>query len=292
MARRTVMVFTAVSTVVAVLAAGWAGPAPARADAVWRPAVMAALGDSISAGFNACGWYVSCTSRSWSAGDHAGVRSHYLRLLPGHGTIEGGNLNFAVPGATSADLAGQVARAVARRADYVTVLVGAQDACVAEERRMTPVAVYRERMAAALRKLKEGRPGARVFVASIPDVKRLWRVGKDNVAARGVWAVGRICPVMLERPQSTAPADRMRRDRVRARVAAYNRALERVCAEYGPACRFDGNAVFGYRFTLEHVSAWDFFHPNEAGQRQLARVTAEAARDWLGGRAGEPAARR
>ncbi|GAA3152583.1 SGNH/GDSL hydrolase family protein [Planomonospora alba] len=253
---------------------------------------MAALGDSISAGFNACGWYVSCTSRSWSAGDHEQVRSHYLRLLARDGAVEGHNVNLAVPGATSADLAGQVARAVARRADYVTVLVGAQDACVAEERKMTPVAVYRERVAAALRKLKEGRPGARVFVAGIPDVKRLWRVGKGNAAARAVWAVGRICPVMLARPLSTAPADRARRDRVRARVAAYNRALAEVCAAYGPSCRSDGGAVFGYRFTLEQVSGWDFFHPNAAGQRQLARLTSAAAREWFAEPAGEPAARR
>jgi hypothetical protein len=44
------------------------------------PQVMAALGDSISTGFNACGWYVSCTARSWSSGDNKDVNSHYLLL--------------------------------------------------------------------------------------------------------------------------------------------------------------------------------------------------------------------
>ncbi|WP_449063114.1 SGNH/GDSL hydrolase family protein [Planomonospora algeriensis] len=277
--------FTATLTAAAVLAAGWATPAGAARTAgaavPWRPVVMAALGDSISAGFNVCGWYVSCTSRSWAAGDHAEVHSHYLRLLARDEAVEGHNVNLAAPGATSADLSGQMARAVARRADYVTVLIGAQDACVPEERRMTPVAVYRARVAAALRLLKERRPGARVFLASIPDLKRLWRVGKDNVAARGFWTVGRICPTMLARPVSTAPADRARRDRVRARVAAYNRALAGVCAEYGRACRFDGGAVFRYPFTLDHVSGWDFFHPNAAGQRLIAKTTFAAARGWI-----------
>ncbi|GGK82252.1 lipoprotein [Planomonospora parontospora subsp. parontospora] len=299
MARRSVTVstatptakLTATLTATAVLAAGWAGAAGAevrRAAVPWRPVVMAALGDSISAGFNVCGWYVSCTSRSWAAGDHAEVLSHYLRLLARDEAVEGHNVNLAVPGATSADLSGQMTRAVARRADYVTVLIGAQDACVPEERRMTPVPVYRARVAAALRLLKERRPGARVFLASIPDLKRLWRVGRGNAAARGFWTVGRICPTMLARPASTAPADRARRDRVRARVAAYNRALADVCAEYGRACRFDGGAVFRHPFTLDHVSGWDFFHPNAAGQRLIAKTTFAAARGWLD----EPAGRR
>ncbi|WP_307845518.1 GDSL-type esterase/lipase family protein [Planomonospora sp. ID67723] len=266
-----------------------ATPVSASAAEPWRPVVMAALGDSISAGFNACGWYVACTSRSWAAGDHPEVRSHYLRLRAADGAIGGNNVNLAVPGATSADLAGQMGRAVARRADYVTILIGAQDACTSEERRMTPVAVYRQRVAEALRLFRQGRPAGRVFVASIPDLKRLWQVGKDNAVARGFWSVARICPTMLAKPTSAAAADRARRDRVRARVEAYNAALARVCAAYGPACRFDGNAVFDYRFTLEHVSRWDYFHPNADGQRLIARETFGAVDDWIGASDREPA---
>lgn len=285
MSGRTVTAFTAAT----VFAALWAAPSAAIAGEPWRPAVMAALGDSISAGFNACGWYVTCLSRSWSAGDEPGVQSHYLRLLDlGAGPL-GHNVNLAVPGATSAALAGQVAEAVERDADYVTVLIGAQDACVSEERQMTPVAVYERRVAEALAAFRTGRPGGRVFVASIPDLKRLWRVGKDNLAARGFWAVGRICPTMLARPTSVAPADQARRDRVRARVMSYNAALARVCAAYGPACRFDGNALFDCPFTLNHVSKWDFFHPNAAGQRLIAQRTYPAVRDWLEEQVPEPA---
>ncbi|MEV0584283.1 GDSL-type esterase/lipase family protein [Nonomuraea sp. NPDC050310] len=239
------------------------------------PRVMAALGDSISAGFNACGWFVACPSRSWSAGEHAGISSHYVRL-----GMKGGNRNFAVPGATSADLAGQVRQAVAVRAEYVTVLLGAQDACKASEREMTPVAVYRARMAKALWALRDGLPGVRVFVASVPDLRRLWETGKDNAIARMFWKVGRICPSMLASPTSVKKADVDRRARVRARVMAYNRVLAEVCAQFGPACRTDSGAVFGYPFTLEHISKWDFFHPNEAGQRALAKATFAKGFEW------------
>ncbi|MDP9869921.1 MULTISPECIES: SGNH/GDSL hydrolase family protein [Streptosporangium] len=267
----------------------WAIPPAALAAEPWHPVVMAAVGDSISAGFNACGWYVPCLDRSWSSGDSRSVQSHYTRLRSLDDGIAGHNVNLAVPGATSADLPGQMARAVAARADYVTVLVGAQDACMSDEQRMTPVALYQSRVAAALQRFREGRPAGRVFLASVPDLKRLWRVGKDNLVARGFWAIGRICPTMLAKPTSTAPADRARRQRVHDRVAAYNAALARICAAYGPTCRFDGNAVFTAPFTLSHVSKWDFFHPNAAGQELIAERTFQAIRDWAEGPVWEPA---
>ncbi|GGL01672.1 lipoprotein [Sphaerisporangium melleum] len=250
--------------------------APAAAEPV--PPVMAALGDSISAGFNACGWYVSCTSRSWAAGDHPSVNSHYLRLLGYGQAVKGHNLNFAVPGSTSADLAAQARKAVAADAAYVTVLIGAQDACVSTEARMTPVPSFRDRIDRALAVLAPS--GAKVFVASIPDVKRLWRIGKDNVVARSFWALGHICPAMLARAASSAKKDQARRDRVRERVQDYNEQLAQACAAYGPACRYDGGAVFAFPFTLDHVSKWDYFHPNADGQRALARVTFERGFTW------------
>ncbi|GII82459.1 lipoprotein [Sphaerisporangium siamense] len=250
--------------------------APAAADPV--PPVMAALGDSISAGFNACGWYVSCSSRSWSSGDDAGVNSHYLRLLALAPGVKGHNLNFAVPGSASADLAAQAEKAAAAKAGYVTILIGAQDACVDDEAKMTPVPVYRARVERALAVLAP--TGAKVFAASIPDVKRLWRLGKDKVVARSFWALGHICPSMLARASSDAKKDRARRERVRDRVRDYNAEMAAACAAYAPGCRSDGGAVFDYPFTLDHISRWDYFHPNADGQKALARATFKTGFPW------------
>lgn len=248
------------------------------------PSVMVALGDSISAGFNACGWYVPCTSRSWSAGDHPDVDSHYLRLLELGPSVKGHNLNFSVPGSTSADLLGQVERAIAAKAGYVTILIGAQDACVRSERAMTPVAVYERRVDEAMAALRVGLPGVRVFVASIPDMRRLWQVGKDNVIARTFWQLGRICQTMLANPTSTKAKDVQRRARVRGRLMDFNEVMARACAEFGPRCRTDEGAVFGYPYTLDHISKWDFFHPSAEGQRVLAEKTFGAGFDWAGDR--------
>ncbi|MEV0969896.1 SGNH/GDSL hydrolase family protein [Microtetraspora glauca] len=248
---------------------------PGTAYAQTSPVVMAALGDSISAGFNACGWYVSCASRSWSTGDDAEVNSHYLRLRELVPAVAGHNVNLAVPGSTSADLAGQARAAVAKGAAYVTILIGAQDACVGSEKDMTPVDVFGRRVDEALAVLRP--TGARVIVGSIPDLQRLWSVGKASMVARAFWTVGHICPSMLAEPSSTARKDRLRRERVRARVMAYNERLGESCLAYGPACRYDGGAVFSFPYTLKHVSAWDYFHPSGDGQRALAKVTFDAA---------------
>ncbi|MER6582578.1 GDSL-type esterase/lipase family protein [Nonomuraea sp. NPDC001023] len=265
-----------VVTALLVLAAS--GPAQAVVAAQPVPETMAALGDSISTGFNACGWYVSCAARSWAAGDNAQVDSHYLRLRGLAGTLH--RENFAVPGSTSADLLGQVNQAIAAKADYVTILIGAQDACKRTEREMTPVALYRRRMDAALSALRAGMPQARVFIASVPDLRRLWQVGKGNPLARTFWTVGRICQTMLADPASVKKADVERRARVRARVMAYNREAALACAAMGPSCDTDEGAIFSFPFTLDHVSKWDFFHPNLAGQKALAEQTFEHGFVW------------
>ncbi|GIG59442.1 lipoprotein [Longispora fulva] len=257
-----------------------ASPSAAVAAPPPPPGSMASLGDSITRGFNACGWYSDCTDKSWSTGADATVNSHYLRIKAVNPAITGKNYNDAVSGAASADLPGQAATAVSQGAGYVTILMGANDACASSEAGMTPTATYRANLDAALAKIKSGTPGAYVYLLSVPDLKRLWQIGKDSGSARFFWSVGGICQSMLANPTSTAAADVARRDRVRQRVVDYNAQLAQACAAYGSQCRFDGNAVFNYPFLFSQVSTWDYFHPNAEGQRVLAQVTYAAGFGW------------
>jgi lysophospholipase L1-like esterase len=259
----------------ALVAAALATAAPAAAPPA--PTSMSSLGDSITRGFNACGWYVDCPSRSWSTG--SAVDSHYVRIRGVQPAITGRNFNDADTGARMSDLNGQAQTAVARGVQYVTILIGANDACRSSESAMTPVATFEAQFRQAMSTLAGGLPSAAVFVASIPDVKRLWEVGRRSFAARAAWSLFGICQSMLARPTSTAAGDVERRDRVRARVVEYNEVLARVCAEH-VTCRFDGNAVFSYPFTLGQVSGWDYFHPNTNGQQVLAEVTYAAGFGW------------
>ncbi|GGS76368.1 lipoprotein [Planobispora rosea] len=281
--RRILVLLTALAGVMAVapVPAHAAGGAPARGPAAVRTApvavaqtVMASLGDSITRGFNACGFYVDCPSRSWSTGTSARVNSHYLRLRADDSSLVA--YNDARSGARIADLPGQAEQAVSQRAGYVTILMGANDACTSSEAGMTSVADFEASFRTAMRTLVTGLPEASIFVASIPDVGRLWEVGKDDSSARAAWAAFGICQSLLARPRSTDQADVDRRARVRQRVADFNAVLAGVCAEQ-VMCRYDGGAVFGYPFELSHVSPWDYFHPNTAGQRLLAEVTYPAA---------------
>lgn len=260
--------------------AAFAAPAVAAgSDAGPVPSNVATLGDSIARGFNACGFFVDCTSKSWATGDNPQVNSHYLRIKALNAAASGHNSNDAKAGASASDMVGQARTAVSQRADYVTMLIGANDACRGSVSKMTPVRTFRARIDAALDTLNRGRPAARIFVASIPDIRRLWQLEKDSLAARTVWAVGGVCQSMLASPRSTKAADVQRRQRVYQRIVDFNTELARSCAAH-QHCRFDHNAVFSTAFNSSQVSGWDHFHPNAAGQALLARVTYAAGFNW------------
>jgi lysophospholipase L1-like esterase len=241
---------------------------------------MAALGDSISRGFNACGFYVECTSRSWTTGTSGSTQSHYLRLLALDPGIGGRAFNDARSGARVDDLVRQAGLAVGQGAEYVTILMGANDACTSTESTMTASDVFRARVDAALTVLRNGLPDTHLFVASIPDVYQLWRIGHSDAWIRFVWARLGICQSLLANAGSTAAADEARRVRVRQRVMEYNTHLAEACERYGPLCDFDDNAVFGYGFSLAEVSPWDYFHPDGDGQRVLAEITFQSGFAW------------
>ncbi|MEH0983544.1 GDSL-type esterase/lipase family protein [Micromonospora sp. CPCC 205556] len=255
------------------------GPAPRPSGGQTPPGLpdtMAALGDSITTGFGSCLVLTSCARNSWSTGDGIRVDSHYRRLLDRGAALRGRGHNHAAPGARAAALAGQARAAVRDRADYVTILIGANDACREDADRMTPVATFRGQVDRALRVLREGRPAARVLVVSVPDLYRLWEVGHTDSRAVRAWRAG-ICPALLAAPTSTAPADRARRAAFRQRVRAYNAELVAACRAYGSRCRHDGGAVHRARFTLDDLNRLDWFHPNVAGQNRIADATFSAA---------------
>lgn len=249
---------------------GGTSPAPTRGF----PSSMVALGDSITAGYGSCFAPTPCPRNSWSTGDGTRVSSHYRKIKTENPAIAGHARNLAVPGAKAADLAGQAASAVKGPAEYVTVLVGANDACRGE---MTPSAQFRRSVDAALGTLKKGAPKARLLLVSIPNVYRVWELGHDNEVASKVWRSG-VCPNLLSNATSTATADVDRRRAFKERIAAYNTQLREACAAYGSKCRFANVATFA--FDLDMLSAIDFFHPNAAGQAALADRTYPQRFTW------------
>ncbi|MEU8870341.1 SGNH/GDSL hydrolase family protein [Streptomyces javensis] len=257
-----------------------AGKTPgAKRSIVWntRPTSIASLGDSITRGFDACSVLSDCPEVSWSTGTD--VRSLAQRLLPS-ATADAGThaWNFAKTGAVVADLPGQIEAAAARKPKLITVMIGANDACRDSVDDMTSPEQFRTTFTSALTRLRRDLPKTQVYVASVPDLKRLWSEGRKNVFGRQIWKLG-ICPSMLKDSQDLDAASNDRRQRVADRVTEYNKVLKDVCGR-DVLCRFDP-AVHKYRFTTHELSKWDWFHPSKAGQAQLAdmayrRITASA----------------
>jgi lysophospholipase L1-like esterase len=236
---------------------------------------MAAIGDSITQAVDVCCFYGSWPGHSWSTGAAPldGVASHYERVRALNPGIRGQAWNDAVSGARMADAPGQARRAVDQGAEYVTILMGANDLC-GWDGTLTPTATFRAQFAETLDILRTGLPGVHVFVASIPNLYQLWSILRTDPLAQVVWQAAGICPAMLRITNS--PADRQA---VVDRERELNDALRDVCAAWS-SCRFDNDLVYDYQFTRDQVSKLDYFHPSLAGQATLAALTWRAS--WWG----------
>ncbi|WP_242585351.1 SGNH/GDSL hydrolase family protein [Streptomyces sp. MST-110588] len=242
-------------------------PSPKPAPA-WRtdPASVAALGDSITVGFDACSVLADCPRVSWATGTDPQVNSVARRLLK---DPVGHSWNLARTGALMSELPAQVDAAVRHRPELVTILIGANDACRSTAAAMTPVAGFRADFRTAMTRLRRALPKTQVYVAAVPDLMRLWSQGRTSSLGKEIWKLG-ICGSMLRDPDDLGKAAADRRLGVRNRVMAYNAALKDVCAK-DRLCRYD-RAVFDYRFTTDELSGWDWFHPGREGQRELAAL--------------------
>jgi lysophospholipase L1-like esterase len=88
----------------------------------------------------------------------------------------------------------QAAAAAGQGAQYVTVLLGANDLCTGSTATMTSVADFRSQFTQTLQAL----PGTtHVFVSTIPNIYQLWLVLHTNAVARYVWQTAHICSSML-----------------------------------------------------------------------------------------------
>jgi lysophospholipase L1-like esterase len=257
-------------------------PSPSPTPTAVQPVrSIAALGDSLSRGFDACSHYGDCLAASWVTGTNGTVRSLATRFAAEQDGKRPAVHNDARSGATVADLDRQVTLAVAQRPDLVTLLIGANDICKPSLEAMTSATDYGAAVDAALQRLSGGLPDATVLVASVPEVPNLLPVAGGNETARFLWRAVGGCQTVLADPLSKAEQDLARREAVRERIDEYNGALQAACARV-PRCVYDGGAVHAYSPTIAQLSPLDYFHPSVAGLRELAatewRVLDEARR--------------
>jgi lysophospholipase L1-like esterase len=233
------------------------------------PASMAAIGDSITRAYDVCCYYGDHPGQSWSTGStsYDGIASHYERIRQLNPAITGRGYNDAVSGAKMSAAPTQAEKAVSQGARYVTILLGANDLCTSSPSTMTSTTTFRSQFSQAMATLMAQDRKPYVFVSSIPNIYQLWQVLHTNSLARWAWANFHICQSMLAATNTDT-----QRQLVVAREEAFNQILADVCAQYS-RCRWDGGAVYDYRFSASQVSSLDFFHPSLSGQAALARVT-------------------
>ncbi len=101
--------------------------------------------------------------------------------------------------------------------------------------------------------LREALPKAQVYVASVPNLKRLWSQGRTSPLGKQVWKLG-ICPSMLGDADALDAAATQRREHgAGSGWRTYNEVLEEVCAK-DQRCRYDDGAVYDYRFGTAQLS--------------------------------------
>jgi lysophospholipase L1-like esterase len=265
---RRLTTFAGVASIVVVLG-GSITPAQAS-DQPRLPGSIAAIGDSMTRAADVCCWYGDHPGQSWSTGGagYDPISSHYERILKWKPGVHGHNYNDAVSGARMSDAERQAEAAVSQQAKYVTILMGANDLCTSSAATMTPTETFRSQFESAMTTLETGLPvRAHIFVASIPNIYRLWEVYHDSWFARLVWSSANICQSMLAAGNTEAD-----RQVVLAHERELNDVLAEVCGRYSN-CRFDGYAVFNHPFTRDQVSTLDYFHPDLDGQAVLAEIT-------------------
>ena len=255
------------SVLVTALAAAL-GLAPSASGATTLPSVMASTGDSITRGYDATAFgcfLADCPQYSWSTGTSTAVNSQLRRIQAAGGKPTA--YNDAKTGAKMDALAGQLQTAAGQGAQYVTVLMGANDLCTSTIAGMTPTATFQAEFQTALSGYLAGNTQGSVFVSSIPNLYQLWSLLHSNSAAANTWRTFGICQSMLSASNTDS-----QRQQVVAQEQADNNALAAVCAQY-VNCKWDNLATYNTAFTTSDVSTVDYFHPSVTGQNKLAGIT-------------------
>jgi lysophospholipase L1-like esterase len=236
------------------------------------PRSMAAAGDSITRAYDATFWgcfLADCPANSWATGTSSSVKSQLSRLRAAQPGVTVTATNVAKTGAKMSDLNRQLGLLSTSSVPYVTVLLGANDVCTSSLATMTAPDTFQAQFDGALSAFfaAPAHTNSYVFVSSIPNVRQLYELFKNNSSARSTWRSFGICQSMLSSSITDAT-----RALVQAAEEELNGRLAATCAAY-PRCRWDGLATYNTVFATSDVSTLDYFHPSIAGQAKLATVT-------------------
>lgn len=224
---------------------------------------MVAVGDSITVGFNSDSMGVNF-DKSWSTGTDRSVNSHYLRLSE---MYEVKAINKAVAGSTITQALNQVVEAIEESTipiDYLTMIVGANDLCGWPLEDENYLAEYTKHLQNAIAVAIVHNPEIKILISSLPDIRRLYEIGKEKRFCRTVWNTGRVCPKILS-PRAK------NREIYFDRWQAMNDEISNIARDNHTNIIFT-EEISNYQFTDEDISRWDCFHPSAKGQNKISET--------------------
>ena len=230
---------------------------------------MAAVGDSITAGFNA---YRPLINRdySWATGWRANglVDSIYLKLVRSVGNVSA--TNVAISGSKAEDIGKQIGKLSNLNLDYVSVVIGANDVCQWPADYRESLRTYKANVTRGLAQLTSDHKNIHIDLGTIPNIMHLYSIGKSSNACQRKWNTTKFCSLLRS---DTTPAD------VDAFAASWrdaNAALAEIAQSFPNNVRLI-TKLSAPIFTPNEISPYDCFHPNTVGQSMLANVV------WDGG---------
>ena len=235
--------------------------------------VIGSIGDSISTAMNSNGWG-NRKQNNWSTGTtrNRNLRSHFHKLQQlFQKKVE--PYNFAVAGATSYDIASQVGKLLPYNPDYVTILIGANDACHWKKDYHKQLNEFKKNINNAVKRLIAHNPQVKLLLVPIPNMYHLWKTVHQKGSCQMRWNLFNVCSNLLD-------SDRTEKERLafQQRIVFANDYLEEIANNHLQHIRFN-RSIANHHFKWEHVSPRDCFHPSVTGQNVISQLTWEA--DWF-----------
>jgi lysophospholipase L1-like esterase len=241
--------------------------------------VMGALGDSITTAFDSY-HILSEKSGNWSSGwgKFEDFESHKIKLekLLEKPVVA---FNMAIPGVTSRMLGFQTKRLLkkAKAPDYVTILIGANDACRWKDNYKKDLEKYKNNVASSVANLTLANPKVKILLVPVPNMNRLWELGKDNKKCLAVWRGLNLCNPLFGRNVTDEG-----RERFSERIKGINSTLKEISEKYPTNVAYY-DFLTEIEFDEEYISEIDCFHPSAYGQKMIADVTfnRDLFTEWL-----------
>lgn len=229
--------------------------------------IMGSIGDSITTAMNSNGWGER-KPYNWSTGTtkNKAIRSHFHKIKK-ITQKEVTPYNSATSGATSNDIAPQIDELLPKKPDYVTIMIGANDACSWAEDSEEQLDKYEDNVSSAIERLISNNSQIKILLVPIPNMYHLWETAHNEGNCQLRWNFLNICPNLLSSKRTEKE-----RQEFQQRVYKANDRLEKIALANVQHVKFD-RSIADFLFENKHISKRDCFHPSLSGQNIISSLT-------------------